>query len=133
MISFYILFKRLHLKCKELSDAKVVSITKTIWFCSRFFLIFKLNICRMIKCDLLMLSFVWNFHKKKMCTVQLNILVLGNKIVIKTVEILSFLPLINSSVTIRLSFLLLIISGIKSFKTINTLHFLLGLYSLIFS
>ena len=28
MISFYILSKRLRLKCKELSDARVVSLTK---------------------------------------------------------------------------------------------------------
>ena len=44
----------------------------------------------------------------------------------------SFLPLINNSVTVGLSFLLLIISAIGSSSTINTLHFLLGLYSSIF-
>ena len=40
----------------------------------------------------------------------------------------SFLPLINSSVTIGLSFLLLNISAIISSKTINFLHLLFGLY-----
>ena len=40
--------------------------------------------------------------------------------VIKTMEILSFLPLINNSVTIRFSLLLLIISAIISSKIIST-------------
>ena len=47
--------------------------------------------------------------------------------VIKTIEILSFLSLINNSVTIGFNFLLLIISAITSSKTINTLRFLPGL------
>ena len=47
--------------------------------------------------------------------------------VIKTIEILSFLPLINNSVTIGFNFLLLIISAIISSKTSNTLRFLPGL------
>ena len=45
--------------------------------------------------------------------------------VIKTIEILSFLPLINNSVTIGFNLLLLIISAMISSKTINTLRFLL--------
>ena len=44
----------------------------------------------------------------------------------------SFLPLMNNSVTIRLSFLLLSISTIVSLKTINILRFLFGLCSSIF-
>ena len=44
--------------------------------------------------------------------------------VIKTIEIFNFLPLINNSVTIEFSFLLLIISAIISSKTINTFPFL---------
>ena len=46
--------------------------------------------------------------------------------VIKTLEILSFLLLINNSVTIGFSFLLLIISAIISSKTINTLRYFPG-------
>ena len=45
--------------------------------------------------------------------------------VIKTIEILSFLPQINNSVTIGFCLLLLIISAIISSKIINTLGFLL--------
>ena len=52
--------------------------------------------------------------------------------VIKTIETLSFLPLITNSVTTGLSFLLLIISAIVSSKTINTLRFFLRLYPSIF-
>ena len=52
--------------------------------------------------------------------------------VIKIIEILSFLLLANSSVTIELSFLLLIIIAIISSKTVNTLYFFPGLYSSIF-
>ena len=52
--------------------------------------------------------------------------------VIKTIEIFTFLPLINNSVTTGLSFLLLIISAIISSKTINTLHLFPRFYSSIF-
>ena len=52
--------------------------------------------------------------------------------VIKTKEILDFLPLVNSSVTILCSFVLLIISATISSKTINTLSLSPGLYSSIF-
>ena len=47
--------------------------------------------------------------------------------VISTIEMLTFLPLINSSVTFELSFFLLIIQAIIS-KTINTLYFFPKLY-----
>ena len=52
--------------------------------------------------------------------------------VIKTLQIFSFLPLINRSVSIWLSSLLLIISAIISSKAINTLHFLSGFHSSMF-
>ena len=52
--------------------------------------------------------------------------------VMKTVEIFSFLSLMNISVTIWLCFLLLIILAIISSKTINTLRSLSALYSSIF-
>ena len=45
----------------------------------------------------------------------------------KIVEIFSFLPLIKNSVTIWLSYLLLIILKITSQMAINTLHFLFWL------
>ena len=52
--------------------------------------------------------------------------------VIKTREMFNFLPLINNSVTTEFSFLLLIISAIRSSKTINILRSLSALYSSIF-
>ena len=50
----------------------------------------------------------------------------------KTREMFSFLPLIDNSATIWLSFLLLSISAIISPKMINILGFLFGLNSSIF-
>ena len=47
--------------------------------------------------------------------------------VIKTIEILTFQPLINNSVTTGFNLLLLIISAIISSKTINILRFFIGL------
>ena len=44
--------------------------------------------------------------------------------VMKTIEYFNFLPLINKSVTTGFNFLLIMISAIKSSKTINTLRFL---------
>ena len=70
----------------------------------------------MIYYNLLKFSFIWNFHNKKVCSIEC----LKYDCVIKAIEILSFLPLINNSVTTGLSFLLLIISAIISSKTINT-------------
>ena len=68
------------------------------------------------------------FFMKKKGTIQSNIFwYLEKDYIIKTLEIFTFLPLINSLVTIGLSFLLLIISAIITSNTINTLHFLLGL------
>ena len=52
--------------------------------------------------------------------------------VIKIREMFSFLPVIDNSVSNGLRFLLLLVSAMISSKTINTLHFLLGLHSLIF-
>ena len=52
--------------------------------------------------------------------------------VIKIREMFSFLPVIDNSVSNGKRFLLLIVSAMISSKTINTLHFLLGLHSLIF-
>ena len=47
--------------------------------------------------------------------------------VIKTIEILSFLPLINNYVTIGFNLLLLIISAIIPSKIISILRFFIGL------
>ena len=55
--------------------------------------------------------------------------ILNYDCVIKTREMFNFLPLINKSVTIELSFLLLIISAIISPKTINILCSLSVSYS----
>ena len=78
--------------------------------------------------------FYLEFSKQKKC-VEFSLTSFGtlkHDCVIKTSEMLSFLPLIKSSVTIELSFLLLIKSAIISLKTINFLRFFLGLYSSIF-
>ena len=81
----------------------------------------------MIYSNLLKLSFVWNFHNKKVCRIYLKSLgTLKYDWVIKTIEILSFLPLINNSVTTGLSLLLLIISAIMSSNTIIILRFFPG-------
>ena len=59
--------------------------------------------------------FFFNFHDKKY--VEFNPTSFGTlkyDWVINTIEILSFLPLMNNSVTTGLSFLLLIISAIMS-------------------
>ena len=52
--------------------------------------------------------------------------------VIKTKEIFSFLPLINNSVTIEFSFLLLIMSAIVLLKKMSILCSLSTMYSPIF-
>ena len=72
VINFYIVSKRFFLKRKELSDERVVSITKKrIWFCSRLFIkihkVLGVNIWLIIKCNFLNFSFVWNFHDKIVC------------------------------------------------------------------
>ena len=75
----------------------------------------------MINCNLLKPSFIWNFHKKGDT--------LKYAYMIKTSEMFSFLLLTNSSVTIGLSFLLLIILAIMSSKTIYILRFFPRLHS----
>ena len=49
MISFYIISKKIFLKHEELSDARVVSITKKTWFCSTLSIKMKVNIWWMMK------------------------------------------------------------------------------------
>ena len=61
MINFYVVSKRFFLKLDELSNGRVVSITKTrIWFCSRLFIKIlkdlKVNIWWMIKWNFLLLG-----------------------------------------------------------------------------
>ena len=61
MINFYVVSKRFFLKLDELSNERVVSITKTrIWFCSRLFIKIlkdlKVNIWWMIKWNFLLLG-----------------------------------------------------------------------------
>ena len=63
----------------------------------------------MIKCNLLKLSFVLNFHNEKACRIKPNIfwyskIRLCNKI---KKNVCSFVPLINNSVTVALSYLVL--------------------------
>ena len=71
---------------------------------------------------------IWNIWPFKIifCLNLTSFGTLNHDCVIKTIEVLSFLPLINNSVTTGLSFLLLIISAIISLKTINTLRFIVG-------
>ena len=72
IINFYIISKRFFLRREELSDKRLVSITKKrIWFWSILFIkiheVLKVNIWWMINCNLLKFSFVWNFHNKIVC------------------------------------------------------------------
>ena len=72
----------------------------------------------MIYSNLLKFSFIWNFIIKKCVEFSLTSFgTLKYDYVIKTIKILSFLPLINNSVTTGLRFLSLIISAIISSKT----------------
>ena len=88
--------------------------------CSTLFIkihkVLKVNIWRMFKCNLLKVSFVWNFHDEIVCWIFCNSEI---NCVIKTREIFNFLPLINNPATIGLSFSLLSISEIISSKTID--------------
>ena len=74
----------------------------------------------MVKCNLLKFSFVWNFLNEIVNTIV--------RLCNKSKRIFSFLSLINNSVTIGFSFLLLSISS----NTVNIFRFLFGFYSLIF-
>ena len=79
LIRFNILSKRSFLKQKGLFDAIVLSDTIVLFTKKEYGFgvhkvfkihkVFKVNIWWMIKCDFLKLSFVWNFHDKKMCWV----------------------------------------------------------------
>ena len=74
----------------------------------------------MIWCNWLKFPFIWNFHDKKCAEFSLTSFgTLKYDFVIKTIEMINFLPLINNSVTTGLSVLLLNISAIISSKTIN--------------
>ena len=72
IINFYIISKRFFLRREELSDKRLVSITKKrIWFWSILFIkihkVLKVNIWWMINRNLSKFSFVWNFHNKIVC------------------------------------------------------------------
>ena len=74
LISFYILSKTFFLKREILSDGRVVSITKNdfgLWICSTFVIkihkALEINIWWTIKCDMLKLLFIWDFHNEIMC------------------------------------------------------------------
>ena len=75
MINFYavlLTFKRFFLKREELSDGRVVSITKkeygsVVNFFLKIHKILKVNISLMIKGNLLKFSSVRNFHNKIVC------------------------------------------------------------------
>ena len=74
LISFYILSKTFFLKREILSDGRVVSITKNdfgLWICSAFVIkihkALEINIWWTIKCDMLKLLFIWDFHNETMC------------------------------------------------------------------
>ena len=74
LISFYILSKTFFLKREILSDGRVVSITKNdfgLWIYSTFVIkihkALEINIWWTIKCDMLKLLFIWDFHNEIMC------------------------------------------------------------------
>ena len=137
MISFYVLSKRLFLKRKGLSDIRVVSVTKkeygfAVHF-SFFNIIFIVTFWWIINWDFWSSRLFGIFIKIYVHTLLWYFLVLRNKIAWKkTVEIFILFHLINISVTIWLSFLLLIITAIISRNTLNTLRFLYKLYLSIF-
>ena len=64
IFTFYILSKRLRLKLKELSVGNVLPLTKKKKKMLKLAEVFKFNIGRMINCDLLKLSPIWNFEKR---------------------------------------------------------------------
>ena len=68
VISFYIRSKRFYLKHEELSDTRIVSITKKNvvlqYIFVKIYKVLKVNIWWMIKFDLLRLSFFFNFITK---------------------------------------------------------------------
>ena len=102
---------------------------------SKFHKIFKVSIWWMIYCSLLNLCSIWNFHDKK-CVMfsSTSFGTLKYYFVIQTTKVLSFLNnKINSSVIIECGFLLLIIWGITSSKTINTLGFFPRFYNSLIS
>ena len=68
-----ILSERFSLKRKGLSDARVQSITKKKMVLLRIYKTFNVNNWRMIKCNLLKFSFVWNFQNEVMCMILSNI------------------------------------------------------------
>ena len=106
---------------------------KRIWFSSTLFIkiykVLKVNVWRMIKCNLLKFSVVSNFHSKIVCNIFWKSKI---RFCDKNKRIFRFLPIINNSVTVGLRFLLLSISAIMSSKTINIFRFLFGLYSSVF-
>ena len=68
MINF-ILSKRFFLKREELSDARVVSITKKEYGFEKIHKVLKVNIWWMTECNLLKFSFVWNLHNNIVCLI----------------------------------------------------------------
>ena len=65
----YILSKRFFLKREELSDARVVSITKKEYGFEKIHKVLKVNIWWMTECNLLKFSFVWNLHNNIVCLI----------------------------------------------------------------
>ena len=126
LIAIILLYvEKIFFKLKRLSDASVVSLTKKrTWLNSIFFSdlneIYTANVWWMIYaiCWSSLLSGLFGTLKHNW--------------VIKTREMFNFLPLINNSVTVEFSFLLLIMSAIVSSKTINIFRSLSALYSSIF-
>ena len=88
--------------------------------------VLKVNIWWMIRCDMLKFLFVWNFQNKMMSRIYSNIFWHSTiNCVIKTRELFIFLPLINNSVAIEFSFLILSILGIITSKMIKLFRFLI--------
>ena len=135
---FYYMLKRFFLNLKGLSDASVASLTKKEYGSTEHFLCILMKSLLLIS-DEWFIAICWSallfgiFIIKTW--VEFNLTSFGTlkyDYVIKTREIFNFLPLINNSVTMESSFLLLIISAIISSKTINILRSLSALYSSIF-
>ena len=132
------MLKRFFLNLKGLSEASATSLTKKEYGLAAHYLLILMKSLKLMS-DEWFSAICWSsllfriFMIKKW--VEFSLTSFGNlkyDWVIKTREMFNFLLLINNSVTIEFSFLLLIILAIISSKTINILRSLSAFYSSIF-
>ena len=98
-------------------------------FSVKVYEVFEVSVRWMINGNLMKLLSVWNFNDEVEECVVSSCSNAKYHWKINTKEIFYFLPLTNSSVTIKWRFLLIIISAIKSSNTINNFPLFSGFYS----